>query len=111
MPAADGQELLVEQLQSIDAVKNCSIDLCAVSLEANLLGILSSDGKVKLYDIPTLKEKRTLPSISARVNTLSFSASGHTLALGAADGKVYLFDTNTPADPKNYLLIHSESHQ
>ena len=40
------------------------------------------------------------------MNTLSFSVSGHTLALGAANGKAYLFDTNIPADPK-ILFAHS----
>ncbi|MGD1046165.1 MAG: caspase family protein [Bacteroidota bacterium] len=95
------QELYIEQLQSIDAVKN-SIDLCAVSLKANLLGILSSESGVKLYDIPTLKEKTILVSIPVHVNTLSFSASGQTLALGAADGKAYVFNINAPTSPQKF---------
>ena len=88
------QELYIEQLQSIDAVKN-SIDFCAVSLKANLLGILTSDGRVKLYDIPALKEKPIFISVPVHVNTLSFSASGQTLALGAADGNVYSFENGS----------------
>ena len=99
------QELNIEQLQSIDAVKN-SIDFCAVSLRANLLGILTSDGRVKLYDIPALKEKSILVSVPVYVNTLSFSASGQTLALGAADGNAYLFNINAPNDLKK-LSPHS----
>ena len=99
------QELNIEQLQSIDAVNN-SIDFCAVSLRANLLGILTSDGRVKLYDIPALKEKSILVSVPAYVNTLSFSASGQTLALGAADGNAYLFNINAPNDLKK-LSPHS----
>ena len=99
------QELSIEQLQSIDAVKN-SIDLCAVSLKANLLGILTSEGGVKLYDIPALKEKLIPISLPAHVNTLSFSSSGQTLALGAADGKAYLFNINAPNDLKK-LSPHS----
>jgi WD40 repeat protein len=99
------QELYVEQLQSIDAVKN-SIDLCAISLKSNLLGILSSDGGVKLYDITSLKEKSTLAALPVHINSLAFSASGQTLALGAADGKAYMFNTTAPANPKK-LSPHS----
>jgi WD40 repeat protein/uncharacterized caspase-like protein len=97
------QELYVEQLQSVDAGKS-SIDFCAVSLKANLLGILSSDGGVKVYTIPALKEKMILASIPMRVKTLSFSASGQTLALGSADGKTYLFNINDPNDSKKISL-------
>jgi len=99
------QELNIEQLQSIDAGKN-AIDACAVSLKANLLGILSSDGGVKVYDIPALKEKIILASIPGGVNVLSFSASGQTMALGAADGKIYMFDINSPNEMKK-LSLHS----
>jgi uncharacterized caspase-like protein len=99
------QELYVEQLQSIDAVKS-SIDFCAVSLKAKLVGILSSDGVVKLFDIPTLKEKTVLPPVPVHVNTLSFSTSGQTLVLGGADGNAYVFSTNTPTEPKK-LSPHS----
>ena len=99
------QELYVEQLQSVDAGKR-SIDFCAVSLKANLLGILSSDGAVKVYDIPALREKIILASIPMRVKTLSFSASGQTLALGSEDGKAYLFNINDPNDSKK-ISLHS----
>jgi WD40 repeat protein len=99
------QELNIEQLQSIDAGKN-AIDACAVSLKANLLGILSSDGGVKVYDIPALKEKMILASIPGGVNVLSFSASGQTMALGAADGMIYMFDINSPNEMKK-ISLHS----
>jgi WD40 repeat protein/uncharacterized caspase-like protein len=99
------QELNIEQLQSIDAGKN-AIDACAVSLKANLLGILSSDGGVKVYDIPALKEKMILASIPGGVNVLSFSASGQTMALGTADGKIYMFDINSPNEMKK-ISLHS----
>ena len=93
------QELYVDQLQSVDAVKG-SIDICAVSLKAKLLAILSSEGLVKLYDIPTLKEKMVLPGVPVHINTLSFSSSGQTLALGAANGNAYLFNLNAQTEPK-----------
>lgn len=93
------QELYMEQLQSIDAVKG-SIDRCVISMKANLLGILSSEGLIKLYDLPAIKEKPISIAIPVHVNTLSFSASGQTLALGAADGKAYLYNLNVPANIK-----------
>jgi WD40 repeat protein/uncharacterized caspase-like protein len=99
------QEIYVEQLQSIDAVKS-SIDFCAISLKAKLLGILSSDGVVKLYDIPTLKEKTVIPALPVHVNTLSFSTSGQTLVLGCADGSAYLYNTTMLTEPKK-LSPHS----
>ena len=99
------QELYVEQLQSVDAGKN-SVDVCAVSLKANLLAILSSDGGVKVYDLPALREKIILASIPMQVKTLSFSASGQTLALGSEDGKAYLFNINDPNDSKK-ISLHS----
>ncbi|MCX6123023.1 MAG: caspase family protein [Ignavibacteriales bacterium] len=99
------QGIYVEQLQSIDAVKN-SIDLCAVSLKTNMLGVISSGGGVKLYDIPALKEKTILTSVPLHVNTLSFSGSGQTLVLGATDGNAYVFNINAPTDLKK-LSPHS----
>ena len=99
------QELYVEQIQTVDAAKS-SIDLCSISMKAKLLGILSSDGVVKLYDIPTLKEKTVIPPVTVHVNTLSFSASGQTLVLGGADGNAYLYNTTMPTEPKK-LSPHS----
>ena len=93
------QELYIDQLQSVEAVKG-SIDICAVSLKAKLLAILSSEGLVKLYDIPTLKEKMVLPGVPVHINTLSFSSSGQMLALGAANGNAYLFNLNAQTEPK-----------
>jgi uncharacterized caspase-like protein len=99
------QGVSVEQLQSIDAVKN-SIDLCAVSLKTNVLGIISSGGGVKLYDIPSFKEKTISVSVPIHVNTLSFSGSGQTLALGTTDGNTYAININVPTDFKK-LTAHS----
>jgi uncharacterized caspase-like protein len=102
---AGDQELYIEQLQSLDAVKN-SIDLCAISLQSNVLGILSPEGGIKLYDIPALKEKTMLAPLPVHINTFAFSASGQALALGAANGSAYLFNVNAPAAPKK-LSPHS----
>jgi WD40 repeat protein len=102
---AGEQEIYVEPLQSIDAINN-SIDFFVVSLKTNLLGILSAEGRVKLYNIPALTEKAILTSVPVHINTLSFSGSGQTLALGAADGKAYLFNMNALSNLKE-LSPHS----
>ena len=101
-----GQELYVEQLQSVNAFTT-SVNKGAVSLKANLLGVLSSEGEVKIYAFPKLEEKIMLAALSSRVNALSFSASGQTLALGAADGKAYLFNSATGTNSKS-ISIHSK---
>jgi hypothetical protein len=61
---------------------------------------------LRFYDIPSLKEKSSPFNIPIRMNALSFSASGKTLALGAIDGKVYLFDVTTGTISKS-LPIHT----
>ena len=103
------QELYVEQLQSIEAFK-MSVTRGAVSFKANIIGVLSLDGGTKIYDLPTLKEKTTLAKLPVRVNSLSFSASGQTLALGGADGHAYLFSSYLGANLPNLktLSIHSQ---
>jgi uncharacterized caspase-like protein/WD40 repeat protein len=102
---AGEQELYIEQLQSVDAARS-SLDVCAVSTSAKLLCILSSEGIVKLYDIPTLKEKMVLPPVPVHINTVSFSATGQTLVLGGADGNAYLFNVNSLTEYKK-LSPHS----
>ena len=100
-------EVFVEPVQTLDAINN-SIDLFTLSLKSNTVAIFSMDGnRVKLYDIPSLKEKTALPAVTVQANSLSFSATGHTLALGADDGKAYIFNIDVPASDPNKLSIHS----
>jgi WD40 repeat protein len=101
------QELYVEQLQSVEAFKG-PIMRGAVSSKANLLAVLSREKILRLYDIPSLKEKSSPISTPTHMNALSFSASGKTLALGAIDGQVHLFDVTTGAISKS-LSIHSQA--
>jgi uncharacterized caspase-like protein/WD40 repeat protein len=93
------KEIYVEQTQSVDAVK-ASIDFCAFSSKAKMLAILSSEGIIKLYDIPTLKERSVVPPVPVHINTLAFSSSGQTLVLGGADGNAYLINIGTLSEPK-----------
>jgi WD40 repeat protein/uncharacterized caspase-like protein len=100
-------DVFVEPLQTLDAVNN-SIDLFTLSLKTNTLAIFSTDGnRAKLYDIPSLKVKTMLPVVSVQANSLSFSATGRTLALGADDGKAYMFNIDDPTSDPNKLSIHS----
>jgi WD40 repeat protein len=101
------QELYVEQLQSVDAFK-ALILRGAVSSKANLLAVSTRERTLRLYEIPSLKEKSPLITTPTQMNALSFSASGKTLALGSIDGQVHLFDVTTGAISKS-LSIHSQA--
>jgi uncharacterized caspase-like protein len=99
-------ELYVDRLSSIDAF-NASITRGAVAQRANLLAVISSEKTLRLYQIPSLKEKSSLINLPSAINDISFSASGSMLALGAADGQVHLFDVSTGAISRS-LAIHSQ---
>jgi len=101
------QEVYVEQLQSIEAFKGPVIR-GAVSSKAGLLAVLSREKIFSLYDISSLKEKSSSVSTPTQMNALSFSASGKTLALGAIDGKIHLFDVTTGTLSKP-LSVHSQT--
>ncbi len=101
------QEIYVEQLQSVEAFKS-PVLRGAVSSKANLFAVLSREKILRLYDITSLKEKSSPISLPAQMNALSFSASGKTIALGANDGQVHLFDVTTGALSKS-LSVHSQA--
>jgi WD40 repeat protein len=101
------QELYVEQLQVIDAFKS-QVYRGAISFKSNLMGVLASDGSIKLYEVPSLKEKTAITNTPARVNALAFSVSGQTLALGASDGQAYLYNIYSGPNLKA-LSIHSSA--
>jgi WD40 repeat protein len=100
------KELYVEQLQSVEVFK-APVFRGAVSSKANLLAVLSPDKALRFFEIPSLKEKLPRLSTTSNVNGLSFSASGKTLALGAIDGRVYLYDLMSGSISKS-LSIHPE---
>jgi hypothetical protein len=103
------EKIYVEQIQSIESVK-APVMQVAVSTKANLIAVLSQERIVKLYDVPSLKEKSAASHVAITVNAISFSASGKTLALGASDGQVHLFDVTTGAITKS-ILVHPHGIQ
>jgi WD40 repeat protein len=54
----------------------------------------SVDNTIKLWDITTGKEIRTLQGHSSWVSSVSFSPDGKTLASGSGDNTVILWDVN-----------------
>lgn len=101
------KELYVEQLHSVEAFKG-PILRSAISLKTNLLAVLTRDKTIRMYDLSSLKEKSSSINTSAQINALSFSASGKTIALGAIDGQVYVYDVTTGAMSKS-LSIASQA--
>ena len=100
------KELYIEHLQSVEVFKGPVIR-GAVSSKAGLLAVLSPGKILRFYDISSLKEKSSSITTPVQMNALSFSASGKTLALGAVDGQVHLFDVTTGALLKS-LSIYSQ---
>jgi uncharacterized caspase-like protein len=98
-------ELFVEQTHSIDAFK-VPIYRGAISSKAGVVGIISTERALKLYDLSTFQEKLSVPSLPMRMNALAFSPSGQTLALGGFDGKVYVVNSSTGVI-SNTLSSHS----
>jgi WD40 repeat protein len=105
--AQSQQELFVEQLQSSEAFKTAVLH-GAVSSKANLLGVVSADKSLKILDLSTFSEKVSVANLPTQINALCFSASGQSLALGGADGLLYLLNSANGTTSKS-LLVHSLS--
>jgi hypothetical protein len=105
--AQSQQELFVDQLQSAEAFKAAVLH-GAVSSKANLFAAVAADKSLKIFDLGTLAEKTTVANFPTQINTLSFSASGQSLAAGGADGLLYLLNSANGTTTKS-LLVHSLS--
>ena len=77
----------IEQQQTIE-ILNASIYRSAFSSKANIFCFVGSNNSIKIIDAAALKERITIPSITSKIEVLSFSKSGKFLALGTQDGKV-----------------------
>jgi uncharacterized caspase-like protein len=102
--ASAQQEIYIEQLHQSEALK--PIIRGAMSVKANILGVMLQDKSMKILDLSSLKEKSNLNSVPGAVNVFAFSTSGQTVVRGAADGQVYAGGTGAAGTPKAFS-VHS----
>src|SRR5207244_10836988 len=88
-----------------------AINAVAFSIDGKTLASGSSDNTVKLWDVSTGAELRTLKGHSnsvVPVISVAFSPDGRTLASGSSDKTVKLWDVSTGAELRT-LKGHSEA--
>ena len=64
----------------------------ALSPDGKILASGSSDKTIKLWDVATGREIRTLSGHTHWVNSVAFSPDGKILASGSWDGRILLWD-------------------
>jgi WD40 repeat protein len=88
LSAAQKPELVVQTGHS------ASVDSVAFSPDGRFLASSGKDGTIKLWDVSTGTELRTLTAHSS-VDYLTFNPDGKTLASGSLDGMIRLWDVST----------------
>jgi WD40 repeat protein len=56
----------------------------------------STDGTVRLSDVPTSKQKATLPGHKDVVRSVAFAPDGMTAATAGQDGTIVIWDVDLP---------------
>ncbi|MEO3749631.1 hypothetical protein [Streptomyces sp. B6B3] len=71
------------------------VDALVFDPEGGTLATGSADGSVRLWDVTTGEERRTLPGNDDWVSAVGFSPDGRILAMGGDDGTVRVWDLAT----------------
>ena len=85
-------------LQSGHAMR---VDGIAFSPDGSLLASASADNTVKLWDVATNREVRTLAGHAVGAKAVAFSPNGQLLASGSLDGEVKIWDVATGRELRN----------
>lgn len=98
-PASSGMQPIV----SAPAKLNASIELpegtgaaeVLLSRDGNVVAVLSLGGMVYLFDTATLQQTKQFSPQDSTIAAMAYDSNRNLLALGSADGEVYLLDVNT----------------
>jgi len=93
---------------TIPIAHSMSIWAVAYSSDGRMLASGSMDNTVKLWDVASGRELKTLGGHTREVRSLVFSPDGKTLASGSSDGTIMLWDVATGIESKT-LRGHTDS--
>src|SRR5262249_39403357 len=84
-----------------------AVNSLAASPDGNWLASAADDGHIKIWDLATRKELRSLTGHEDSVNMVAFSPDGKQLASASDDATVRIWDTESGKELKN--LKHEDS--
>jgi WD40 repeat protein len=84
-PSADGKPVVIKKSRRLLQGHNMPAESIALSPDNRLLATGSRDGQVKIWDMETGTEQRTIAGANGSVLAVAFSADGQTLITGAGN--------------------------